>query len=127
MKIGFVLSCCFLWGAQAFSQLKICFDAAFGQEEVRIRFREQAYSVKLDESGVGWITVPDSLASGYAVLYGSRNVLSFYLVPGQQQEVTQLMGQEVKFAGAAKAINVYLNSPFCRTEIRNMKRVRTNS
>ena len=114
LKIGFVLSCCFLWEAQAFSQVKVRFDATFGQEEIRIRFREQAYKVKLDESGVGWITVPDSLAPGYAALYGPRGVYSFYLVPGQQQEVTRLTGQEMEFAGAAKAINIYLNSPFLK-------------
>ena len=54
----------------------------------------------------------DSLVPGYAVLYGPRNAYSFYLVPGQQQEITRLNGQEIKFAGAAKAINIYLNSPF---------------
>ena len=54
----------------------------------------------------------DSLVPGYAVLYGPRNAYSFYLVPGQQQEITKLNGQEIKFTGAAKAINIYLNSPF---------------
>ena len=112
LKIVFVLSCCFLWEAQAFSQVRVRFDATFGQEEIRIGFREQAYKVKLDESGVGRITIPDSLAPGYAALYGPRNVYSFYLVPGQQQEITKLNGQEIKFTGAAKAINIYLNSPF---------------
>ena len=112
LKIVFVLSCCFLWEAQAFSQVRVRFDATFGQEEIRIGFREQTYKVKLDESGIGKITIPDSLVPGYAVLYGPRNAYSFYLVPGQQQEITRLNGQEIKFAGAAKAINIYLNSPF---------------
>lgn len=112
LKIVFVLSCWFLWEAQAFSQVRVRFDATFGQEEIRIGFREQAYKVKLDESGVGRITIPDSLAPGYAALYGPRNVYSFYLVPGQQQEITKLNGQEIKFTGAAKAINIYLNSPY---------------
>lgn len=111
LKIVFVLSCC-LWEAQAFSQVRVRFDATFGQEEIRIGFREQTYKVKLDESGIGKITIPDSLVPGYAVLYGPRNAYSFYLVPGQQQEITRLNGQEIKFAGAAKAINIYLNSPF---------------
>ena len=38
----------------------------------------------------------DSLVPGYAVLYGPRNAYSFYLVPGQQQEITRLNGQEIK-------------------------------
>ena len=109
---SYTLSCCFLWEAQAFSQVRVRFDATFGQEEIRIGFREQTYKVKLDESGIGKITIPDSLVPGYAVLYGPRNAYSFYLVPGQQQEITRLNGQEIKFAGAAKAINIYLNSPF---------------
>ena len=61
LKIVFVLSCCFLWEAQAFSQVRVRFDATFGQEEIRIGFREQTYKVKLDESGIGKITIPDSL------------------------------------------------------------------
>ena len=56
LKIVFVLSCCFLWEAQAFSQVRVRFDATFGQEEIRIGFREQTYKVKLDESGIGKIT-----------------------------------------------------------------------
>ena len=55
LKIVFVLSCCFLWEAQAFSQVRVRFDATFGQEEIRIGFREQTYKVKLDESGIGKI------------------------------------------------------------------------
>ena len=112
LKIVFVLACCVVWEGQAFSLVRVSFDATFGQEEIRIGFREQTYKVKLDESGIGKITIPDSLVPGYAVLYGPRNAYSFYLVPGQQQEITRLNGQEIKFAGAAKAINIYLNSPF---------------
>ncbi len=112
LKIVFVLSCCFLWEAQAFSPGKSPLRRHFRARGNPIGFREQTYKVKLDESGIGKITIPDSLVPGYAVLYGPRNAYSFYLVPGQQQEITRLNGQEIKFAGAAKAINIYLNSPF---------------
>ncbi len=112
LKIVFVLSCCFWWEAQAFSQVKVCFGEAFGQEDVQIGFRDRSYKAKLDEAGIATIHIPDSLAPGYAVLYGPRSVYSFYLIPGQEQEITQLSGQEIEFAGAVEAINVYLNSPF---------------
>ena len=39
--------------------------SALLQEEIRIGFREQTYKVKLDESGIGKITIPDSLVPGY--------------------------------------------------------------
>lgn len=112
LKIGLVLSCCFLWEAQAFSQVKICFGETFKQEEIKVGFREQSYKTKLDESGVGTIHIPDTLAPGYAVLYGPRSVCSFYLMPGQRQDIIQLPGEEIKFAGAAEAVNMYLNSSF---------------
>ena len=79
LKIVFVLSCCFLWEAQAFSQVRVRFDATFGQEEIRIGFREQTYKVKLDESGIGKITIPDSLVPGYAVLYVRATLIRFIL------------------------------------------------
>ena len=112
LKIGLVLSCCFLWEAQTFSQVKIRFGETFKQEEIQVGFREQSYKTKLDESGAGIINVSDTLASGYAVLYGPRSVCSFYLMPGQRQDIIQLPGEEIKFAGAAEAVNMYLNSPF---------------
>lgn len=112
LKIGLVLSFCFLWEAQTFSQVKIRFSETFKQEEIQVGFREQSYKTKLDESGVGTINVPDTLAPGYAALYGPRSVCSFYLMPGQRQDIIQLPGEEIKFAGAAEAVNMYLNSSF---------------
>ncbi len=112
LKIGLVLSCCFLWEAQTFSQVKIRFGETFKQEEIQVGFREQSYKTKLDESGTGTINVPDTLAPGYAALYGPRSVCSFYLMPGQRQDIIQLPGEEIKFAGAAEVVNMYLNSSF---------------
>lgn len=107
-----MLSCCLCWEAQAFSQVKVRFGETFKQEEIQIEFQEQVYKVKLDELGAGMINVPDSLSPGYAVLYGPRSIFSFYLEPGKQQEITKLSGSKIEFAGAAKAINIYLNSLF---------------
>ncbi len=112
LKIGLVLSCCVWWEAQAFSQVKIRFGETCRQEEIQVGFREQVYKIKLDELGAGMINIPASLAPGHAVLYGPRSISSFYLVPGQQQEITKLSDQKIEFAGAAKAINIYLNSSF---------------
>lgn len=95
LKIGLVLSCCVWWEAQAFSQVKIRFGETCRQEEIQVGFREQVYKIKLDELGAGMINIPASLAPGHAVLYGPRSISSFYLVPGQQQEITKLSDQKL--------------------------------
>lgn len=112
IKIWLVLSSCFLWEAQAFSQVEVHFDEIFKQEKIQIEFREQTYRTKLDDSGLGLIQVADTLAPGYAVLYGPRSVNMFYLVPGKRQGIIRQQDKGIKFTGTAKAINEYLNGPF---------------
>lgn len=112
IKILFVLSCSFLWGAQTFSQVKVHFDETFKQEKIQVKFREQTYKVTLDDSGKGIIRVPDTLPPGYAVLYGPRKVYMFYLVPGRKQHISVLPEKGIEFSGMAKTVNEYLNGPF---------------
>lgn len=106
------VSLCLLWGAQAFSQVTFHFDDKFQTEEIILKFAGESYRTKLDASGAGIITVPNDLEAGYATVYGPRSVHMFYLIPGKKQDVTKLLGQNISFAGEAKDINDYLNSPF---------------
>lgn len=107
-----LVSLSFLWGTQAFPQVTFRFNKQFQGEELILNFSGESYRTELDVFGMGTISVPNHLNAGYATVYGPRSVHMFYLIPGKKQEVTKILGQNISFAGEAKEINDYLNSPF---------------
>ncbi|MEY8686719.1 TlpA family protein disulfide reductase [Bacteroides sp. AN502(2024)] len=93
---------------QVSAQVIICFEA-FNKEDIWVAFRDSSYKTILDECGKGVIEVPDSLPSGYAVLYGPRKIYNFYLMPGTRQSMKIHSNGHLDFNGAGKEINEYLN------------------
>lgn len=104
MTIGFV------WAAQdsATAQLTIQLEPALAEQGVRVQIADHVFRGTLDADGKAVIQISEDIAPHYATLYEPRGVRSFYLVPGGPQELSRADFGRLRFEGAGKAINEYL-------------------
>lgn len=100
-----------LWGGELWAQTVFRFET-YGGEKIRVSFRDSLYETVLDTLGTAYIQVPDSQLADYATVYGPRSLHTFYLLPGTRQEVYKPLNVAVRFGGAGKVINDYLNSGY---------------
>ena len=104
-SIAFVLC---LWVTTVLGQVEFHFEE-YRASKIRVVFRDSSYYSTLDNNGKGEITFSPVLNPGYAVLYGPKNIMYFYLIPTGKQSLLKYKNGDLKFLGAGKAINEYLN------------------
>ena len=104
-SIAFVLC---LWVTTVLGQVEFYFEE-YRASKIRVVFRDSSYYSTLDNNGRGVIRFSPVLKPGYAVLYGPKNIMYFYLIPTGKQSMLKYKNGDLKFLGDGKDINDYLN------------------
>lgn len=75
-----------------------------------ILFKDSTYRALLDTNGIGEIDISGAFGSGYASIYGPREIRTIYLEPGEELSLHRESNGKYSFTGNLATINNYLNN-----------------
>ncbi|MBA6152048.1 TlpA family protein disulfide reductase [Gelidibacter maritimus] len=84
---------------------------------VSVFFKDSSYRVSLDSQGIAKLNISGVSGSGYASIYGPREIRSTYLEPGKELSLYRDENGEYSFTGDMAKINNYLNNYIPRLNV----------